>query len=200
MQQRVWSSRNKWLGNLIPVLCALPLIIAGAAWMIATKKITPPPILLCAAGLVVGWLAVNKFGLWGNAAMKQELARKLLAKLGLNASDCTFVGFATPSYIGTLDAHEDLGFLAVLDDQIEFHGEDHNVSLTKNSVREIRRRANIHTLLGLGGWVSIEAELSGKPVRLLVEPRHANTLLGNKKVAKALMVDLTRWKNENGPG
>lgn len=181
------------MGNLVPLMCVLPFAISGAALLYRYGVTSLLGLSLCVLALVVGWIAVNAFGLWGNRALKAELAKKLLAKAGRNASDGIFVGFARPAYMGLLDAHEDLGFLFIDPEGLEYVGEIHHVTLDKSDVKGVRYRGNIHALMGLGRWVSIEAVHKGKPVRVLVEPREYGSLLKNKQRGTALREDLEKW-------
>jgi hypothetical protein len=182
------------MGNLIPVLCMLPFAATGIYLMVREEEITWPGVGLCAGALIVGWFAVNLFGFFGNSRLRQEIVRKVLAKAGRDASGGTFVGFARPSYVGLLDAHEDLGFLFLDKDNLEYFGEIHRVTLAKSHILAIRYRPNIHSALGLGRWVSIEAKQQDKPVRLLIEPRESPTLLANRRKGKELRSLLEQWR------
>ncbi len=193
MAERIWTTRKKWLGNLVPILCFLPLAIIAGAIMLKARGITTPGVVIFAVAVIVGWLAVNQFGLMGNENLRERLQRKLLAKAMKNTTAGIFVGFARPAYIGLLDAHEDLGFLFLEGDHLEYRGEQYNVSLHRFEIKEVRFRPNIHTYLGLGRWVSIEAIVANKPVRVLVEPRQANTLLANRRRGSELKGRLEKW-------
>jgi hypothetical protein len=194
MQGRVWTAGRKWMGNLIPLAFMLPLAITGVVTMIQDQEITPLAIGFCVGALVVGWIAVDLFGFFGNATLKREIQKKVLPKAGRDASGGTFVGFARPSYSGLLDAHEDLGYLFLTDNSLEYVGEIHQVSIPRKDILAVRYRPNIHSALGLGRWVSVEAMHEKKPVRVLVEPREARTLLGNKRVGTELRKKIDAWR------
>jgi hypothetical protein len=68
------------------------------------------------------------------------------------------------------------------------------VTLLKSEVQGVRYRPNVHTALGLGRWVSVEAKQNGKPVRLLIEPRESNTLLANRRLGKELRTRIEEWR------
>jgi hypothetical protein len=191
---RVWSSGRKWMGNLLPFLCMLPFAAAGTFLMVRAKEPTVVGILLCVVALVVGWFAVNQFGFFGNEALRRDIQKKVLSKAGKDASSGMFVGFARPSYVGTLDAHEDLGFLFLGSESLEYLGEIHQVSIPRKDVKAVSYRPNIHSALGLGRWVAIDAIHKGKPVRVLVEPREAKTLLGNKQRGAKLKKEIEDWR------
>ena len=65
--------------------------------------------------------------------------------------------------------------------------------MNKDQIKGVRFRPNVHTMVGLGRWVSVEATAAGKPIRLLVEPREKRTMLGNKRYGKALRTRLEAW-------
>lgn len=194
MADLVWSSKKKWMGNLIPLVCMLPFAVAGAFLLIKAQDITVAGVGLCLAALIIGWLAVNQFGFFGNAALRRDIQRKVLAKAGKDASKGIFVGFARPSYVGVIDAHEDLGFLFIGKEGLEYIGELHHVTVSRGDVLGVRYRANIHSTIGLGRWVSIDAKHEGKNVRILVEPREAATLLGNKRRGTELKKQISDWR------
>lgn len=104
-----------------------------------------------------------------------------------------FVGFASPAFRNALDAHEDIGFLEFHDDKLVFRGDSKQVELPRAAIKSASLRANIHSWLFLGGWVSIDGEIEGKPVRLLVEPRERGTLLGNRRLRKGLRQRVQDW-------
>lgn len=184
------------MGNLAPLAVSLPFGIMAFVRYDPTLPIQRW-IGWAVAFLLNGWLSTNWMGLWGNAAMKSELERRLAKELP-PPSDRIFVGFARPSYRGLLDPHEDVGFLFTDDSAIHFLGEIHRVSVLRSAVTSVRVRSNIHTWLGLGGWISIEGEEGGKPFRLLVEPRERSTLLGNRSVRSAWIERLRKWVRGGG--
>lgn len=148
---------------------------------------------LLGAGTIFGWLAVNFFGLFENARMRTQLQRILIAK-NETLTEPIFVGFATPRYSSALDPHEDVGFLAITPDRLRFVSETRTVEVPKAAVTQVRLRGNVHTLLGLGRWVSVEGTIDGKPIRFLMEPREYRTLLANKGYAKRLAQRLNEWR------
>lgn len=196
MHARIWTTRRKWLGNLIPILCVLPFVILSGIFVWVQRGVGVVPIVIGLAGIVVGWLAVNQFGLIGNAELRTALQRKLLAKASKNATSGIFVGFARPTYMGLLDAHEDLGFLFIEEDRVEYCGEQYHVLMHRWEIKNIRFRPNVHTYLGLGRWISIEGTVLNKPVRLLIEPRQSATLFGNRQRSRELRAKLEAWRAE----
>lgn len=194
MAGRVWSTSQKWMGNLVPILSMLPFGVMGTVLMVRAHEVTVLGVVLCVLALIVGWFAVNQFGFFGNANLRREIQKKVLAKAGKDASKGTFVGFARPAYVGLLDAHEDLGFFFLDPDSLEYLGEMHQVSIPRADVKGVRFRPNVHSLLGLGRWVSVEAIHKGKPVRVLIEPREETTLLGNRKRGTKLRKEIEAWR------
>jgi len=143
--------------------------------------------------LIVTWLATNFLGLCGGWGLKEKLGRLLHLERPFDKTEKHFVGFARPSYSGLLDPHEDVGYLLVHDDNLEFFGGTQRISLEKASVKKIGFRANPHSVLGLGRWVSVEAVVKEKPVRFLVEPREKSTLIGNVFYGTRLRKRLEAW-------
>jgi hypothetical protein len=185
------------MGNLAPLALSLPFGVMACIRYDPTLPVQRW-IGWAAAFVLIGWLSTNWMGLWGNSAMKSELERRLAKELP-PPSDRVFVGFARPSYRGLLDPHEDVGFLFADDAAIHFLGETHRVSVSRAAVGTVRSRPNIHTWLGLGGWMSIEGEEGGQPFRLLVEPRERPTLFGNRSVRSAWIERLRNWLKSGGP-
>jgi len=184
--------RRRWQGNLVPLAVALPFLVAGLAMVRPDDLARPVPLVLLALFPTVGWIALNALASRGDAAMRAVLERRLSRRFPAPVvAGPWFVGFARPSYVSALDPHEDLGFLFVTADAVVFVGETQRVELPRGSILRVGRRANPHTWLGLGGWVTLEGEVEGKPVRMMVEPRERRTLRGNVAAAHALRTTLT---------
>lgn len=188
------------MGNLIPIALALPFAAVGVWRLLQTGPTLGDGFAWIVAMPVVGWLAVNLFGHFENGAMRDAM-RARLVKENVDLGDSrTFVGFARPGRSGLLDPHEDVGFLVMRTDELEFVGETHRVCVPRSAVVRIRFRPNIHTWVGLGRWVSVEGTLEDTPIRLLVEPRERSTLLGNLMVSGTLRNRLRAWLEKDGPG
>lgn len=181
------------MGNVVPTLFAMPFLVGGCAVALIKGDAAAIGGGIVAIGLLVGLFSLNRFGLFENAAMRTELRSKLGRSVG-----GMFVGFATPTYRSSLDPHEDIGFLDVREDELVFIGESRTVQLPRSSITRITRRSNPHSWVGLGGWVSVEGTLEGRPVRMLIEPRQAETLLGNKRIARTLRIELDAWRRGAG--
>jgi hypothetical protein len=196
----VWTTRRKWLGNLIPALFYLPPLAYGIFWMTQKDEILGVGLVYVAVSPVLAWIALNFFGLFENSRMRRELTRELRARESGLPDDALFVGFATPKYHGVLDAHEDVGFLIFGDSELEFRGERRSVQVPRREIALVRFRPNVHTLVGLGRWISVEGVSKGQPFRLLVEPRVRATMLGNLRQGKALKSRIEVWIKGTGPG
>lgn len=133
--------------------------------------------------VVVGWVAVVLFGFWNNEGMRKVLSRRFDRRFppGADAApERYFVGIARPTYRNLLDPHEDIGFLVLEPDQLRFYGDTLEVSFPWSVFSSVRRRANAHTWLGIGGWVSLEGKTAeGKELRFLIEPRENSIVVGN---------------------
>ena len=189
----VWSTRRKWLGNLIPAVFWLPPAVAGIYQIAAKGQLIGLGLWLLIASTVLGWLAVNFFGFFENAKMRASLERILTTEGKSLAGEKVFVGFATPKYSSMLDAHEDVGFLRILSDKLIFVSESRTIEIQKADVHGVRFRPNVHSVLLLGRWVSVEAKVGDQQIRLLVEPREKPTLLGNRFYGKKLLATLRAW-------
>jgi hypothetical protein len=179
-------------GNLIPLAFWLVLVLIGLRTILQTKELIGPGLAILAIATVVAWIVLNYTGLFQNALMREELAEILDAETDLPPGS-VFVGFSTPKYTGLLDAHEDVGFLCFTPSAIIFAGEQRTVELPRSSILRIRYRANVHSVLGLGRWISIEALANGSPVRMLVEPRERNSMLGNLRLSTKLVRSIETW-------
>jgi hypothetical protein len=183
---KVWTTRRKWIGNLLPTLFFLPFVSWGVVWMFQKDEIYGRGLLLVAIGVLAGWVGLNLFGLLGNGFMKRELKRTLSAR-GVDFSDPHyFVGFATPRFSSILDAHEDLGYLFLRADALEFVGEEHELKIPRSEISKVRFRPNVHTWVGLGRWISIEGAHESARFRMNIEPREHNYLIGNLLISRSV--------------
>jgi hypothetical protein len=195
---RVWTTWRKVVGNL------LPLVLAGPVFYLAVQEFshngaTALLMVWIGAFIAAAWVLLALLGFFGNGAMRREMGRRLHIERAFDKTPRFFVGFARPTYKSALDPHEDVGFLILHKDRIEFWGDEVKVSIDKRDVTGARFRANTHTIVGLGRWVSIEAVVGEKPVRLLVEPREKATLIGNFLFSKRLLSAVREWKSEGPP-
>jgi hypothetical protein len=193
VDSKVWTERRKMMGNVLPALVWLPFVGAGLIMMGVSGEMLGPGLWLLICGNIMGWLALDSLGLYQNDQMRDTLRRMLETREEPPADGSIFVGFSTPRYHGLLDAHEDVGFLRMLPDKLVFVSESRTVELAKTDVRTVRFRPNVHSLVGLGRWVSLEGEHEGKTLRMLVEPRERSTMLGNFRYAKELRRRLAAW-------
>lgn len=183
------------MGNVLPlVLSSPPLVRAVQSY--AAEGPSTATLLWTAAFPVSAWVLACLTGLVGNGSMKREMGRRMHIERPFDQTEKYFVGFARPAYRSALDPHEDVGFLVLHEDRIEFWGAEKRIALTKDEVAGVRFRPNTHTLVGLGRWISIEAVVDEKPVRMLIEPREKRTLLGNLIFSKRLLEKIRVWKGE----
>jgi hypothetical protein len=182
------------LGNLIPALFWFPPAVVGVYEIAAKGQLLGLGLWLLILSTVLGWLSINQFGFFENRKMRKQLERILETEGRATMGDKVFVGFATPKYSSMLDAHEDVGFLRILHDRVIFVSELRTVEVMKSDIVGIRFRANVHSVLGLGRWVSIEGKVGEQPIRLLIEPRERLTLFGNRLYGSKLRTKLLNWK------
>jgi hypothetical protein len=191
---------RKLMGNLLPLALSVPFGAWGFRQMLLNERIVGWELAWLGAMPVSAWVFMNFLGLFQNEAMKREIARKLRLGPPSEPPERFFVGFARPAFVGLLDPHEDVGFLFLHPDRLEFRGDGQDAMLARDQILGVRFRPNIHTVVGLGRWVSVEGTAEGKPVRLLVEPRERRTLLGNLKFSRILRDRLDSWlKNDDLP-
>jgi hypothetical protein len=194
---KVWTTTRKVAGNVLPLLLAspalYPVIVASG-----TKGASKELILWIGAFIVLSWVMLALLGFIGNAGMRSEVGRRLHIERAFDKTERYFVGFARPTYRSALDPHEDVGFLLLHADRLEFYGGEHKVVLARRDVTGARFRPNTHTIVGLGRWISVEAVVDERPVRLLVEPRVKATLIGNFLYSSRLLERVRQWIEE-GP-
>jgi hypothetical protein len=194
----VFTTSRKVIGNILPLVLASPFLVQ-AFRVFGSQGPSVALILWICAFLVAAWVFLGLFGFIGTAAMRKEVGRRMHLDRAFDRSRKWFVGFARPSFRSALDPHEDVGFLILHPDRIEFWGSVHKVVLEKRDVTGVRFRSNTHTLVGLGRWISVEAVVVDKPVRLLVEPREKPTLIANFFFGKRLLQAIRSWKEEGPP-
>lgn len=194
---KVWTTTRKVTGNVLPLVLASP-VLYPAIVAFGAKGASKELILWVAAFIALSWVMLALFGFIGNSGMRREMGRRLHIERAFDKTERYFVGFARPTYKSALDPHEDVGFLLLHADRLEFYGSEHKVLLNKSDITGARFRPNTHTIVGLGRWISIEAVVEERPVRLLVEPRVKATLIGNLIFSKWLLSRIRQWIAE-GP-
>lgn len=194
---RLWTTGRKLMGNLLPFVVATPFAAYGVWRLYKDRPFVGEGLVWMFVAVVVLWLGANFLGLFQNEKLKKAMRRRLESSLRPNEipSEPVFVGFARPSYRSALDPHEDIGFLLLHADRAEFFGDKERIALAKASLQRVRLRPNPHSWALLGGWVSLEGVLEGKPVRMLLEPREKRTLVGNRRLRRALRSRLEQWLN-----
>jgi hypothetical protein len=195
---KVWTTWRKVVGNLLPLVLASPTLYF-AVQEFSRHGATVRLMLWIATFIVVAWVLLALLGFFGNGAMRREMGRRLHIERAFDKTPRFFVGFARPTFKSALDPHEDVGFLLLHPDRIEFWGSEIKVSIAKSDVTGARFRPNTHTIVGLGRWVSVEAVVNEKPVRLLVESREKPTLVGNLLFSRRFLQAVQDWKAEGPP-
>lgn len=169
---QVWITRQKILGNVLPGLPALVV----AVWVFNALSVGSIPIaLLAAAGAatVVQLVALNYLGFWGNARMRGHVAQAH----GLDPSQGFFVGYAPEGFVDLWDPHKDIGFLILQTEGLAFRGDTESFVIPWSDILSVELRKNIHSAVGLGGWVWIRTAQGA----FGIEPRTRPTLLASKK-------------------
>jgi len=188
----LWTTTRRVLGNIVPAVLCLPFFGLGIR---AFQKggLNPTTILYFVLFVIVGWLGVNLFGFWGNRSMRNQLKARLGRSVALQSSPHFYVGVARPQYKSAWDPHEDVGFLVLADHELLFVGETLEISIPKESITGFRFRPNIHTAVGIGRWISLEGAVADSTIRLLIEPREKDFVVGNWFFGKELKQRLEHW-------
>jgi hypothetical protein len=191
---KVWTSRRKWLGNVVPMLFWIAPTAGGLYWIIRTTVLIGPGLWVLIAGQIAGWLALNLFGLFENGRIRRDSMRNLAYRQPPAPGPVVFVGCASTRHHSLLDAHEDVGFLSFGKYELEFIGDDKRMRILREQVQRIHFLPNVHSIMGLGRWIAVEATIGGLPVRLLVEPREKDTMLGNLLISGWLKHVIDEWR------
>jgi hypothetical protein len=168
--------------------------VAGVLWVFQSGKITGPGLWVLVAGQVLGWIALNIFGLFENGRIRRDSMRNLALRRPPAPGPVIFVGCASTKHQSMLDAHEDVGFLSFGPQELEFIGDEKRMRILREQIQKVHFQANVHSIVGLGRWISIEATINGLPVRLLLEPRERNTMFGNLMLSGWLRKVIEDWK------
>jgi hypothetical protein len=154
------------------------------------------PLAWLVGGQVAGWLGVAFLGGTSNQAMREELAVRLARRLPAPPASADFVGLSTTQHRSLADPHEDVGFLYLQPNGLSFWGEKYQMHVPWQSIESIRSRPNVHTWLGLGGWIELVGVEHGTPFRLWIEPRASASAFANKSRRKALLAELRSRHSE----
>lgn len=176
----------------MPLLFWLPPTALGVYAALARNQYAPAVSLLV-LGLVAGWLALNWLGLWGNSELKRHYAQAFDQRYPNFEGYKAFVGFAPSGHYSVLDPHKDVGFLGLHSDYLVFVGEDGGMVVQRSEVREVGMAPSIHSVVGLGGWVSLKIHRNGADKTLFFEPRESDTLLVNNRSRKRMFSHLNNW-------
>ncbi len=187
------------MGNLVPAIVWLPCTAVGAFVMGRSGRILGLGLLLLFGAQIAAWLTLNWTGLFDNKRMRRALLAELEVVKPQFRGFQAFVGFASPSHSSLLDPHEDVGFLLLTPNTLEFFGDAKTVVIRRSQIFGVRFKPNVHSLVGLGRWISIEGRLDGKPFEMMLEPRDRDTLLGNLLLGTALKDRIDNWLKRNEP-
>lgn len=188
----MWNTAHALMGNLLPLVLVVPLLTWAGREMVL-NGLNPKTWQTIGLAVLGSWLAVNFLALPGNQRMRHALRKRHESQRPHDERPQWFVGFARPSYRGLLDPHEDVGYLILDPEEIEYEGETKHIRILKSEIVRITTKWNPHTYIGLGRWVAIDGVRNGHPIRMLVEPRDRWTLLGNFITTFKLKRALQNW-------
>lgn len=186
-KRRTWSTYRKLMSNLVPALAFVPIFSVG---IFLFQREQPTLAVVCfALSVICGLFAINLLGLFQNRKMLAELKPLVQGR----HEPLWFAGIGKPGAIGALDPHEDIGFLLLTKEGVEFIGEASRYKIPFDDIVSVSYRMNAHSLVGLGRWVAIDGRHEGKKFRLLVETRTHPTLLQNKREGVRLASELRKF-------
>lgn len=183
---RTWSTYRKLMSNLVPALVFVPVFATGL--MLFQRDLRVASVVCFAASVLIGLFSVNLLGLFQNRRMQAELKPLIHGR----PEPHWFVGIGRPGAVGALDPHDDLGFLLLTNDALEYVGETARYRIPYVDILNVSFKMNAHSLLGLGRWIAIEGRHDGKPFRMLAEPRSFPTILRNKKEGTRIVSELRK--------
>ena len=172
--------RRQWLGNLIPL---------GVALLVALVCFPLGFFGQAIVGIGAAWLGVSQWGFFENVKIERELR----ARLG---SEGELIGFVYCRPPTALDAHAELGLMTILPDEIKVETEDESYLIRLADITNVDRQMNIHSLLGLGGWIALELE-TGRNFRF--ESRKYPTMYQSNRRTNELFAELRTLINEKAP-
>lgn len=124
-------------------------------------------------GVAVCWIGINFLGFFENSKIEAELRAKLYVE------DGELIGFVFDRPADALDAHAEVGLLHISTGGIRIATEERLLNLRISS---IQREPNIHSLVGLGGWIRAETEQG--PIK--IESRKHPTMLASARETNRL--------------
>lgn len=186
----VWNDFRRWMSNIAPLVVCAP--VPAIAYYLDVLGYGREALIAWISFPVICYLAINFLGLVQNRKMRTEL-EYLLGSANLENGRRVFVGFSRPKAKVGIHPHEDLGWLVIKPDALEFIGERWNYVLERSEIRRIGFGFNVNSFFGLGRWIRIDGEVGGKFVRMLVEPRERDTMLGNLLLGGRLVRELRSW-------
>jgi hypothetical protein len=181
------------MGNVAPFVFWLPPTATGLAIVLRTKNFFGPGLFLIIFGQVISLIVLNYTGLFANQRMRQAMTEEFDILKPHFRGLRVFVGFASPHYRGILDPHEDVGFLALTAETLEFIGDQRSLMVKLEDVHRVRFRPNTHSLVGLGRWICVEGVTQEQAFEMRFEPREVGTLLGNRKLGGLIKEKIENW-------
>lgn len=175
------------MGNAVGMIAAL-LALAGLLRF-------QPPLLALPAALLVGLVVFHFTGLWDNAKMREALRERYRAEPLWEDGHRFFVGFASASYEGLLDPHQDVGWLLLTGSRLVFLGDRFQFDFALTDIYRLERGFSAHTLLG-SGWQLLRGAREKREFVLRFESRDADRVFGlcaaNRHLERALRAWLDR--------
>lgn len=187
------------MGNLIPAITWLPATVIGILLIQLSHDPLGLGFRVLIGGQILTLVVLNFTGLFENNSMRRALYREFQVLRPNHRGWKMFVGYASERYSSWLDPHEDLGYCCLTPDTFEFYGDSKIRTVKREQVSRIRWKPNVHSLLGMGRWIVIEAVQDGKLVTLKFEPRDRDNLFGNLLLGRKLKQRLENWLQKKTP-
>jgi len=197
MSGMVWNRKRKWMGNVIPALPFGTFYSLGLYFALFAPKslqwVSLPAVVLA---LVAGWLAIDRYGFWETQKMRAELEDSLKKKgIAIEPTD-RWVGVSWKGGTSPLDAHLDVGFLRMTNAGVKVFGEQETYEVPWKSMTHLGWTPGIHTIMGLGGWCTVQYNTAEGNKTLKFEVRELPTMLANKPHTKDLVKQLWNRREE----
>lgn len=177
-----WSHRAKWVGNIAPMAAGIPFFVIGFFLALKDHHFGIPSLTWLLLGVLTPAVALNWLALVGNEALKSDFyARHSRAFIHDSTEQSLFFGAATEGFKSWLDPHEDIGFLTLSDRSIHFYGEKLHFEIKGMDIKGLGWKANPHSLLGLGGFISLTWSQGHEIKTTYLESRDKKSLSANRK-------------------
>ncbi len=185
------------MGNIIPALPfgGLYAIAVGVA-LFAPKSLQWVSVPVAISAMVAGRMAIDRFGFWETERMRKELEAAFNERgIKIEPTD-RWVGISWKGGTSPLDAHLDVGFLRITPTGVKVLGELSTYEFTWEAMTHLGWTVGVHSIIGLGGWCTVQYDTADGNKTLKFEVREQPTMRGNKPLTKELVRQLWQRREE----